>query len=961
MLASKRFSQNAESLANHWSYNNFGANAVCGTGHLSFRFGFGVGWIIRRRACDPFFAGSYIIENTAGNSQSRKERSSLSNRNTFRFPVPREVLEFTGERFTTAVEGEIRHEHFHRYLFALQFCTGKSVLDVASGEGYGSALLGTVAAEVIGVDKSSEAVRHANLNYYDRNVSFRIGQAGKLPISDGSIDVVVSFETLEHLTEHDLFLAEIRRVLRSDGLLIMSSPDRDAYTGEKGINNPHHKRELTRTEFRQLIDRNFLQHAFLAQNSITGSVIAMDLDTPSESGFEGFRRLYDTFFERQSGLCSPMYLICVASQASLPRIAPGIFDDRQFQLGLYAELQRRHEELLRKESEIASLRKEMADAAERASTQAGDHRKELEILNGRLHESSLEISERAAVIFQLKTEMERGCSEISARDAEIAQLRMELEQGGAETNIRDAEIAQLRMELEQGFAEINIRNNQIAQLRMELERSTNDLTESNERMRALTTERRSLRDVQKRLEARAAEIAQSVAEQRDKFEAELGERASEIENLKRLGEERSVLIAARDRQVSDRDEQIASLKKSLSWKLTAPMRAATEGLIALRNLLYKTPAFAWTGKPLAKAISSVPVPFGSWLLPHNSLFDSSFYRQQYPDAAKANNLWAHYLGYGADEDRNPHPLFDTSFYRQQNADVAASRVNALVHYLEFGASEGRNPHRSFETLFYLEAYPDVRGKINPLLHYWLYGRTEGRSIAPGPQPSSERLTPANANNDSGAPQRSEHAAPVAQPGPLISIIVPTYNTPARYLRLAIDSVRTQTYPNWRLCIYDDGSTKEETLQSIKDVSALDQRIRVQFGSRNQGISRASNAALAMAQGEYVAMLDHDDELTPDALQEVAQLLMADWTIDAVYTDQRYIGPNSELQEPFYKTDWSPELFRGVMFVGHLLVVRLELARKLSGFNPQFDRVQDFEFMLRVSESTKRVRHLAKVL
>jgi GT2 family glycosyltransferase len=307
-------------------------------------------------------------------------------------------------------------------------------------------------------------------------------------------------------------------------------------------------------------------------------------------------------------------------------------------------------------------------------------------------------------------------------------------------------------------------------------------------------------------------------------------------------------------------------------------------------------------------------------------------------------------------------LFDTSFYRRQNSDVAARGVNPLVHYLEFGASEGRDPHRSFQTLFYLEAYPDVKGKINPLQHYWLYGRAENRRIAPSSQPSPEHvLTSTGGRNENRLAQQSEVVAYVAQPGPPISVVVPTYNTPPRYLRLAIDSVRKQTYPNWQLCIYDDGSTKDETLQCLREIAALDHRISVQFGSANQGIARASNAALAMAQGEYIAMLDHDDELASDALYEVAQLLLADWTIDVVYTDQQYIGPDSERQEPFFKPDWSPDLFRGVMFVGHLLVVRLELARKLGGFDPKFDRVQDFEFMLRVSESTKRIRHLPKVL
>src|SRR5262249_16303052 len=151
-------------------------------------------------------------------------------------------LEFTGERFTTLVQGEIRHEHLHRYFFALQFCAGKSVLDVASGEGYGSALLATVASRVIGVDAAHDAIRHATENYFDHNLSFQCGQAAQLPVGTASIEVVVSFETLEHLCEQEQFLCEIKRVLRPGGLLVMSTPDHEFFATSPP--NPFHLREL---------------------------------------------------------------------------------------------------------------------------------------------------------------------------------------------------------------------------------------------------------------------------------------------------------------------------------------------------------------------------------------------------------------------------------------------------------------------------------------------------------------------------------------------------------------------------------------------------------------------------------------------------------------------------------------------------------------------------------------------
>ena len=116
--------------------------------------------------------------------------------------------------------GDIQSEHFHRYLFALRYCEDKEVLDVASGEGYGSALLGQVARSVIGVDVDMASVDFANAHYLNERVSFRRGDAIALPIADASVDVVVSFETIEHLSDHEIFLTEVRRVLRPGGAML---------------------------------------------------------------------------------------------------------------------------------------------------------------------------------------------------------------------------------------------------------------------------------------------------------------------------------------------------------------------------------------------------------------------------------------------------------------------------------------------------------------------------------------------------------------------------------------------------------------------------------------------------------------------------------------------------------------------------------------------------------------------
>ncbi|MBN1461205.1 MAG: glycosyltransferase, partial [Armatimonadetes bacterium] len=197
--------------------------------------------------------------------------------------------------------------------------------------------------------------------------------------------------------------------------------------------------------------------------------------------------------------------------------------------------------------------------------------------------------------------------------------------------------------------------------------------------------------------------------------------------------------------------------------------------------------------------------------------------------------------------------------------------------------------------------------------------------------------------------------------PLISVLIPVYNTAPQYLRQAVDSVLAQVYSNWELILYDDGSTHAETLAALEEITPLDSRIRVRYSSVNRGIATTTNAALAEAQGEYVAMLDHDDELLPDALFEVVKTLNSEPTLDAIYTDQCQIEPDGTMVQAFHKPDWSLQMLRGVMYVGHLLVIRRVLADTLSGFDPAFDNVQDFEFMLRLAEKTERIGHVPKIL
>ena len=197
--------------------------------------------------------------------------------------------------------------------------------------------------------------------------------------------------------------------------------------------------------------------------------------------------------------------------------------------------------------------------------------------------------------------------------------------------------------------------------------------------------------------------------------------------------------------------------------------------------------------------------------------------------------------------------------------------------------------------------------------------------------------------------------------PLISVLMPVWNTPPDVLEEAIQSVVNQTYSYWQFCIVDGSSTEQETKEVLGRWRLKDERIRLVILKENGGIAHNTNVALEIATGEFVALLDHDDALAPFALYEVATALNQNRNIDVIYSDEDKISAEGKRHSPFFKPDWSPELLLSFMYVGHLTVYRKSIVDRLGGFRSAYNLSQDYDLLLRVVELTDKILHIRKIL
>lgn len=198
--------------------------------------------------------------------------------------------------------------------------------------------------------------------------------------------------------------------------------------------------------------------------------------------------------------------------------------------------------------------------------------------------------------------------------------------------------------------------------------------------------------------------------------------------------------------------------------------------------------------------------------------------------------------------------------------------------------------------------------------------------------------------------------------PRFSIVTPIYNTPEPVFRAMVESVRSQSYTNWELCLVDDKSPSDHVKPLLAEYAALDSRIKVGYREENGGIVAASNDCLELASGEFISFLDHDDELYPGCLAKVSAVIDAHHDdIDYIYTDEDKLDEDGNRHNPFFKPDWSPERFRYQMYTCHFATMRATLVREVGGFRAEYNGSQDFDLVFRVTEKARRIVHIPEIL
>jgi SAM-dependent methyltransferase len=669
-------------------------------------------------------------------------------------------LEWNGERYVPQLRGTIALEHLHRYAYASEYVKGKVVLDIASGEGYGSDMLSRIAKHVYGVDIDEESVRHAQAKYQAKNLKYIIGSCTEIPLPDASVDVVVSFETIEHITDHDRMMCEVKRVLRPGGSLIISSPEKSVYDNINEQPNPFHLKELSGNEFQELLSRHFKHIALLGQRVILGSALV---------GLDGKSSLARTYefsalpkkINSKTGLPKPIYIIAICSDEPIKNQSGSLCEQNiwehqycvdlaQTVADLEATVSQRDSQLAERDQWLIDAKLAIDERDERLIQAAHEIDQQIS-QNNQLREVAVARDVRIGGLTEAIAGKDRVISEkdreigvlgeiVANRDGQIIGLHSQLTAKEEVVEAKDREISERALEIGVLGETVANRDGQIIGLHSQLTAreeaiaakdrviSEKDLaigvlgeTVANRdgqiiglqgqltaREEAIAAKDRVISEKDREIEVQKESVAnregiirelQSQLTEKERVITEMNNRIIDIEN--QLLEKKEALAGLYS--------EFNGLRESLSWRVTHPLGFVADKLKSVAQALCRYHLAAWI----------------IWSHRKTGIFDPEWYALRYPDVRKSgmNPFW-HFVMYGVYEGRAPHGLFTEDNYKLLNPDISGC---GAMHYIIHGWREGRNIQVLFDKDFYLEKNKDVKKSgVDPVIHYLKFGFKEGR-------------------------------------------------------------------------------------------------------------------------------------------------------------------------------------------------------------------------------------------
>ena len=448
---------------------------------------------------------------------------------------------FTGERYVPTVQGRIRYEHLHRYALALEFVQGKSVLDIASGEGYGSAYLSKVANSVIGVDIDRECVNFSRNKYGDiANLEFVVGSCDAIPLSSESLDIVTSFETLEHHDKHDEMMREIKRVLKPGGVLVISAPNRLTYSenpqsASANPNNQFHVKEPYEYQFVSLLSRYFKNVKLYGQRLAIGSFVFPLLPNNLPSTISSYTSKKDGLTREFCSLQEPIYFVAVCSDEinNTQKLLDSIFiDDKddvliELEKATQAQLNQWNSNIELKDIKCSELQSEVYQLQAFLSN-----------FQSQLHQTELILMQCQSQLHQTEAVLEQSQSQLHQTDAEWEQSQSQLHETEAVLEQSQSQLHETEAVLEQSQSQLHETHGLWEQSHSQLHHTEAELEQSQSQ---LAQAEPLLAQTQTKLEQSQSQLHQTQAEL-EQFQSQLAQAKAELaETCSQLHQTQAVL------------------------------------------------------------------------------------------------------------------------------------------------------------------------------------------------------------------------------------------------------------------------------------------------------------------------------------------------------------------------------------------------------------------------------------